>query len=132
MKYKIMIVEDNPMNMRLMEMTLGIQNYTLLKATSGEQALDVIGTEQPDLIIMDMQLPGMSGFEVTRRLKETPSVKTIPIIGITAFAMKGDEEKVLEAGCSIYLSKPINTRELPKTIADMLAHNHRIAPGQEG
>ena len=121
MKEKILIVEDNPQNMRLMEMTLRAKNYTLLKATDGEEALDVAGREQPDLIIMDVSLPGMSGLEVTRKLRETAVFSQTPIIGVTAYAMKGDKERVLEAGCDAYLSKPINTRELPEVVAKMLA-----------
>ena len=121
MKEKILIVEDNPQNMRLIEMTLRAKNYTLLKATDGEEALDVAMRERPDLIIMDIQLPGMNGLEVTRKLRETPAFSHTPIIGVTAYAMKGDREKVIESGCDAYLSKPINTRELPEVIAEMLS-----------
>ena len=121
MKEKILIVEDNPQNMRLIEMTLRARNYTLLKATDGEEALDVAMRERPDLIIMDIQLPGMNGLEVTRKLRETPAFSHTPIIGVTAYAMKGDREKVIESGCDAYLSKPINTRELPEVIAEMLS-----------
>jgi len=125
MEYKILIVEDNPLNMRLMEMTLRAQNYTLLKATDGQGGLEIAEREQPDLIIMDVNLPGMSGLEVTRKIRETPALKQTLIIGITAYAMKGDKEKVLEAGCDAYLSKPINTRELPLIIAEMLAQSQK-------
>jgi len=121
MKEKILIVEDNPQNMRLIEMTLRARNYTLLKATDGEEALDVAMRERPDLIIMDIQLPRMNGLEVTRKLRETPAFSHTPIIGVTAYAMKGDREKVIESGCDAYLSKPINTRELPEMIAEMLS-----------
>ena len=120
MKKKILVVEDNPMNMRLIEMTLNAQNYTLLKATDGQEALAIARREQPDLIIMDINLPGINGLEVTRKLRETPEFKDTPIIGITAYAMKGDKEKVLEAGCDAYLSKPVDTRQLPVIIAEML------------
>ena len=101
-------------------MTLRARNYTLLKATDGEEALDMAIRERPDLIIMDIQLPKMNGLEVTRKLRQTPEFSQVPIIAITAYAMKGDEERFLEAGCDAYLSKPINTRELPKIIAEML------------
>ncbi len=101
-------------------MTLRARNYTLLKATDGEEALDMAIRERPDLIIMDIQLPEMSGLEVTRKLRQTPEFSQVPIIAITAYAMKGDEERFLEAGCDAYLSKPINTRELPKIIAEIL------------
>ncbi len=120
MSARILIVEDNPQNMRLLEMVLRVKNYTLLKATDGEEALDVAMREHPDLIIMDIQLPKMNGLEVTRKLRETPAFRYTPIIAITAYSMKGDRERVIESGCNAYLSKPINTRELPEMIAGML------------
>jgi len=119
-KEKILIVEDNPQNMRLLKMVLRAGNYTLLMATDGEEALDVAMKEHPDLIIMDIQLPKVNGLEVTRKLRETPAFSRTPIIGVTAYAMKGDKERVIESGCDAYLSKPINTRELPEVIAGML------------
>ena len=125
MKGKILVVEDNPLNMKLLEMVLRAKNYTLLKATDGEEALDMAMREQPDLIIMDIQLPKMSGLEVTRKLRETPAFSHTPIIGVTAYAMKGDKEKVIESGCDAYLSKPINTRELPEVIAKMLLRRQK-------
>ena len=121
MKEKILIVEDNPQNMKLSEMILGVKGYTLLRATDGEEALDMAMKERPDLIIMDVWLPKMNGLEVTRRLRETPAFSRTPIIAVTAYAMKGDREKVIESGCDAYLSKPIDTRELPEVIAEMLA-----------
>ena len=125
MKEKILIVEDNPLNMRLLKMVLRAENYTLLMATDGEEALDVAMREQPDLIIMDIQLPKMNGLEVTRKLRETPAFNHTPIIAITAYAMKGDRERIIESGCDAYLSKPINTRELPEMIAEMLLQRQK-------
>ena len=125
MKEKILIVEDNPQNMRLLEIVLRAKNYTLLKATDGEEALDMAMREQPDLIIMDIQLPRINGLVVTRKLRETPAFSHTPIIGVTAYAMKGDKERVIESGCDAYLSKPINTRELPGVIAEMLLHRQK-------
>jgi len=122
---RILIVEDNPQNMRLLEMVLRAKNYTLLKATDGEEALDIAIRERPDLIIMDIQLPKMNGLEVTRKLRETPAFSHTPIIAITAYAMKGDKERVIESGCDAYLSKPINTRELPEMIAEMLLQRQK-------
>ena len=101
-------------------MTLRAKDYTLLKATDGEEALAMATRDRPDLIIMDIQLPKMSGLEVTRRLKQMPEFSHVPIIALTAYAMKGDWEECIEAGCDTYLSKPINTRELPGTIAETL------------
>jgi len=120
MKKKILIVEDNPQNMRLLEMLLGAKGYTLLKAIDGEEAVNLATSERPDLIIMDIQLPKMNGLEATRQLRQSPDFSHTPIIAITAYAMKGDREKLLAAGCDAYLSKPINTRELPGIISEML------------
>ena len=125
MNEKILIVEDNPQNMRLMEMILRAKNYTLLKAVDGEEALDVATKEWPDLIIMDVWLPKMSGLEVTKKLRKNPSFRRTPIIGVTAYAMKGDKEKIIEAGCDVYMSKPINTRELPEVIIEMLSRRQK-------
>jgi len=128
MREKILIVEDNPQNMRLVEMSLRVKNYTLLKATDGEEALDMAIGERPDLIIMDIQLPKMSGLEVTRKLRETPAFSHTPIIGVTAYAMKGDKKRIIESGCDAYLSKPINTRELPGMVTEMLSQRQKDNP----
>ena len=128
MKKKILIVEDNPENMRLLEMTLRARGYTLLKATDGEKALDISMRKRPDLIIMDIQLPKMNGLEVTKKLRETPAFSHTPIIGLTAYAMKGDEERIIEAGCDAYLSKPIDTRELREVISKMLSQRQKDNP----
>ncbi len=121
MKEKILIVEDHLLHMKLMEMTLRSQNYTLLKATSGEEALDMALREQPDLILMDIRLPQMSGFEVTKKLRQNPEFRHTPIIALTAHAMAGDRESVINSGCDTYLSKPVDTRRLPGIVAQMLS-----------
>ena len=121
-------MEDNPQSMRLIEMTLRAGNYILCKATDGEEALEVATRERPALIIMDIQLPKLSGLEVTRRLRRMPEFSHIPIIALTAYAMKGDKEKFIEAGCDAYLSKPINTRELPGIINEMLLSRKQDSP----
>ncbi len=121
MDEKILIVEDNPQNMRLIEMTLRSQRLSLLKATDGEQALKMAINEKPDLIIMDMRLPRMDGFEVTKKLRTMARFTNTPILGLTAYAMNGDEGRVIACGCDAYLSKPIDTRELPRVITQMLA-----------
>lgn len=125
MQDKVMIVEDNPQNMKLIEMLLRAKSYVLLKARDGEEALDVATREKPDLIVMDMQLPKMSGIEVTKRLRQMPVFSQIPIIALTAYAMRGDKERFLEAGCDAYISKPINTRELPEIIDQMLQEHKK-------
>ncbi len=132
MNKRILIVEDSPQNMRLMEMTLKAKNYTLLKATDGEEALDMATRERPDLIIMDVQLPKLNGLEVTRKLRDTVEFSHIPIIAITAFAMKGDKERAIEAGCDVYLTKPIDTRQLPGMIAEMLLQRQKIKSSTNG
>ncbi len=129
MSKKILIVEDNPQNMRLIEMALSAKSYTLLEATNGEEALEVAKKERPDLIIMDIQLPKMSGLEVTRKLREIPEFNRTPIIAVTAYAMKGDKEKALDAGCNAYLSKPISARDLPNLIAKMLLQRQEEGKG---
>lgn len=128
MKEKILIVEDNPQNMRLVEMTLQTEGYILLKASDGEEAMDIATRERPDLIIMDMHLPKMSGLEVTRKLRKLPAFSRTPIIALTAYAMKGNKEKFIKNGCDAYLSKPINTRELPKVISEMLVASAKRYP----
>jgi two-component system cell cycle response regulator DivK len=120
LKEQILIVEDNPLNMRLIEMTLRPKGYRLLGATDGEKALDMAIKEKPDLIIMDIQLPKVSGLEVTKRLRQMPAFDHIPIIAVTAHAMKGDEAEIIDAGCDAYLPKPINTRQLPVVITKLL------------
>ena len=121
MSKKILIVEDNPVHMRLIEMTLRANNYTLLKATDGEEALDIAIRERPDLILMDLNLPETTGFEVTKKLRENLVFHHTPIIALTAYPMRGDRERIVDSGCDAYLTKPINTRELPRTIAEMLS-----------
>jgi CheY-like chemotaxis protein len=125
MKEKILIVEDNPQNMKLFEMILRAKSYTLLKATDGDEALDMALRERPDLIIMDIMLPKKSGLVVTKKLRETPAFNHIPIIAITAYAMKGDKERFTIDGFDAYLSKPINTRELPEMVTKMLRQRQK-------
>ena len=128
MPKKILIVEDDPKSMKVIMMVLKPHGYTLLEASDGEEALEIAVRDKPDLIMMDMQLPKMSGLEVTRRLKQMPAFNHTPIIAVTASAMKGDREKMIEAGCAAYLSKPINTRELPEVVAEMLSQRQKITP----
>jgi len=125
MPQKILVVEDNPQNMKVVEMTLRPHGYVLLEAIDGEEALKVVDSDRPDLIIMDIQLPKMDGLEVTRKLRQVPDFSHIPIIAVTAYAMKGDEDKAIEAGCDAYLPKPVNTRELPRIVAEMLLSRTR-------
>ena len=120
MAEKILIVEDNRLNLKLLLATLRPYGYIIFEATDGEEALEVAVREKPALIIMDIQLPKLNGLEATRRLRQMPAFKYIPIIVITAYAMKGDREKFMAAGCDIYLPKPIDTIELPDVVARVL------------
>jgi len=115
--------------MKLVEMTLRARGYVLLKAIDGEEALDMAIRERPNLIIMDINLPGITGFEVSKKLRKNPVFNHTPIIAITAYAMARDREMVIEAGCDAYLSKPINTRELPGKVTEMLLRRQKIVPG---
>lgn len=119
-------MEDNPQNMKVIELLLRTKSYTLLKAVDGEEALDMATREQPDLIVMDIQLPKLSGLEVTKILRQMPDFSHTPIIALTAYAMKGDKERFIEAGCDAYLSKPISTHELPAMIDKMLQQRQKV------
>ncbi|MFD2678412.1 response regulator [Camelimonas lactis] len=108
MSKTILIVEDNELNMKLFGDLLEAHGYQTLKTAQGSEALELARAHKPDLILMDIQLPDVSGLEVTRWIKEDPALKHIPVIAVTAFAMKGDEERIREGGCEGYLSKPIS------------------------
>jgi CheY-like chemotaxis protein len=120
MSQKIPVVEDNDRNRRLMKMLLKANGYEVIEAATGKEAMDYLEQQKPDLILMDIQLPNTDGLELTRKIKSAVETRDIPIVAVTAYAMKGDEERILEAGCDAYASKPINTRELPLLIADIL------------
>jgi two-component system cell cycle response regulator DivK len=120
MNEKILIAEDNPTNMRLVQMILRGKGYTLRKATNGEEALEVALKERPDLVVMDVQLPKLSGLEVIRKLRQTSDFSRVPVIAVTAYAMKGDKEKFIKAGFDAYMSKPLDVHGLPLVIAGML------------
>lgn len=117
---KILVVEDNQMNLELASDLLEAHGYRVVPAKGGREALEVAQREQPDLILMDLQLPEMDGLEATRLLKQGESTKHIIVVALTAHAMLGDEEKTREAGCSGYIPKPINTREFAGVIAGFL------------
>ena len=116
MTKKILIVEDNELNMKLFNDLLAAHGYETLPTRDGLEALDIARREHPDLIIMDIQLPGISGLEVTKMIKSDESTKSIPVIAVTAFAMKGDENKIREGGCEAYVAKPIRIDELVSVV----------------
>jgi CheY-like chemotaxis protein len=119
----ILVVDDNPTNLKLLSYLLSSKGYEVRTANDAEQALSMLesGTFRPKLILMDIQLPGMDGLELTRRLKASPDTRDVIILAVTAYAMKGDEERTRAAGCDGYIAKPIDTRTLPKVIADHLS-----------
>jgi CheY-like chemotaxis protein len=116
----ILIVDDNPVNLKLARVVLAGEGYTVRTAADADEALAVLQTFEPQLILMDVQLPGMDGLELTRRLKADPRTREVRIVGLTAYAMKGDAERVLEAGCDGYIPKPIDTRTFPGLVAGYL------------
>lgn len=116
----ILIVEDNELNMKLFNDLLEAHGYKTLQTRSGFEALELARRHRPDLILMDIQLPEVSGIEVTRWIKEDDALQHIPVIAITAFAMKGDEEKIRQGGCEAYLSKPISIVKFLKTVRTYL------------
>jgi CheY-like chemotaxis protein len=113
----ILVVDDNPTNLRLLRLLLSGESYAVRTAGDAGEALAVLKEFRPRLILLDLQMPGMNGFELARRLKSDAATQDIVIVALTAYAMKGDEEKAREAGCDGYVSKPIDTRALPALIA---------------
>ena len=116
----ILIVEDNELNMKLFHDLLEAHGYSTLQTPDGLSALELAREHRPDLILMDIQLPEVSGLEVTKWLKEDEELRAIPVIAVTAFAMKGDEEKIIEGGCEAYISKPISVNSFLQTIDSFL------------
>ncbi len=116
MAQTILIVEDNELNMKLFRDLLEAQGYNVIQTRDGMQALDLARSERPDLIVMDIQLPQVSGLEVTKWIKADDDLKHIPVVAVTAFAMKGDEEKIREGGCEAYVAKPISVNDFLSTI----------------
>jgi two-component system, cell cycle response regulator DivK len=109
---KVLIVEDNPANMTLATFLVRTAGHTVISATDAEAGLTLARAEQPDLILMDIQLPGMDGLEAARQLKRDHATRAIPVIALTALAMKGDEERIRAAGCDGYIAKPLAYRDL--------------------
>lgn len=116
----ILIVDDNPINLKLEKILLTVEGYDVRTAADAEEALRLLEAYRPRLIMMDLQLPGMTGLELTRKLKSTKEYKDIIVLAVTAYAMKGDKEKAMAAGCDGYITKPIDTKTLPAVIANYL------------
>ena len=117
----VLIVEDNELNMKLFNDLLEAHGYYTLQTKDGVEALRMARTHRPDLILMDIQLPEVSGLEVTKWLKEDDDLRTIPIIAVTAFAMKGDEQKIRDGGCEAYIAKPISVASFMNTVERFLS-----------
>ena len=123
MTKKVLIVEDNELNMKLFHDLLEAHGIDTVQIRDGNRAYELAIEHKPDLIIMDIQLPEISGLEVTRKLKENPELKQVPVIAVTAFAMKGDEQKIREGGCEDYISKPISVSRFIEVVKKHLSKN---------
>lgn len=124
---RILIVDDNATNLKLVAYLMRANGYEVDTALDAESALEALRAHRPDVILMDIQLPGIDGLELTRRLKADSGTREIVIIAVTAYAMKGDQDKALAAGCDDYITKPIDTRALPDTIARHLAKRETLS-----
>jgi len=118
---RILLVEDNAANRRMAEFLLKSKGMVVIEAETAAAAIELARVERPDLILMDVQLPGMDGYAATRAIKADPSTRHIPVVAMTAYAMTGDRDRALEAGCDGYITKPIDTKEFPATVARYLA-----------
>jgi CheY-like chemotaxis protein len=119
MEYKtILVVEDNELNMKLVRSVLQIENYQIIEAENAEKGIQLASDHHPDLILMDIQLPGMDGLKAAELISNDENLKDIPIVALTSYAMEGDKEKALAAGCVGYITKPIETRGFSETIAE--------------
>ncbi|MFI5339821.1 MAG: response regulator [Candidatus Methylomirabilales bacterium] len=119
---RILLIEDNAINRRLAQFLLKSQGYEVWEVTSAPEAFESLKERQPDLILMDIQLPGMDGLTATRQLKADPTTRDIPVLVVTSYAMKGDEAKAFEAGCSGYVTKPIDKRVFLEAVAKALGN----------
>lgn len=124
----ILVVDDNAQNLKLARVMLRTEGYEVRTAVDAEEALELLAGYTPDLILMDIQLPGMDGLELTRRLKGDPARRKILVIALTAYAMKGDHERALAAGCDGYLAKPIDVETLSTTVGAMLSGRRLGSP----
>ena len=117
----VLVVEDNELNMKLFHDLLEVQGYNIVQTNDGRDALELARQHRPDLILMDIQLPEISGLDITRSIKADDELSTIPVIAVTAFAMKGDEERIRNGGCEAYIAKPISVVSFLETVDRFLA-----------
>jgi two-component system, cell cycle response regulator DivK len=125
----ILVVDDNPLNLKLAHVILSAAGYDVRTAVDAEDALKLLTSFAPRVILMDVQLPGMDGLDLTRQLKADPTRRSIVIIAVTSYAMKGDQEKALAAGCDDYMSKPIDVQGLLRVVAQHLARTDHLTDG---
>jgi len=112
----ILVVDDNPLNVKLLRILLTKEGYEVQTAPDAEEALRLLATYRPKLILLDIQLPGMDGFQLVRKLRADPSLRSVKVVAVTSYAMKGDEQKAIDAGFDGYIPKPIDTRALPDAV----------------
>jgi CheY-like chemotaxis protein len=124
----ILLVDDNPTNMKLLSFVLSSRGYDVREAVDAFHAMSILETFRPRMILMDVQLPGMDGLELTRRLKADERTRDIAIVAVTAYAMKGDEQKARDAGCDGYITKPVDTRALLRIVADCVRGDEGVPP----
>lgn len=120
MPYRILVIEDNPNNRLLVRDSLSFKGYAVLEAENGEDGVSIARQERPDLVLLDIQMPGMDGFAVLRALRAEPVTRELPVVALTALAMRGDQEKILVAGFNGYLAKPFCLEELIRTVQRFL------------
>jgi two-component system cell cycle response regulator DivK len=127
---RILVAEDNPANRELLRERLEASGYSVTEACNGQEALDMIAQSQPDLLLLDISMPVLDGFATVRKIRENPQLSALPILAVTAYAMRGDRENVLNAGFDGYLSKPINARDLASELERLLRlrEDRRAAP----
>ena len=125
----ILVVEDNPSNLKLVSELLRKEGHHVLDASSGEMALQIIREVHPDLVLMDIQLPGMDGLEITRILKDDPGTAAIPVVALTAHAMRSDQERARDAGCVGFIAKPFDTRGFARRVTDYLVEDPGVMTG---
>jgi CheY-like chemotaxis protein len=124
--WKILVIEDNPLNLELVRDILIAEGYEVIEAGDGTSGIEIAQLERPDLILMDLQLPGMDGLETTRRIRADRQMASVPILAVTAHAMKGDEQRALAAGCTGFVAKPIRVREFATAVARALKRERSV------
>jgi CheY-like chemotaxis protein len=129
MKYNILIIEDDEMNLDMITQRLELRGYRVLGASGGLDGIDLAREEQPDLILMDVNLPEIDGWETTRRLKADPATRHIPVVALTAHAMVSDRDKALQAGCDDYETKPVDFQRLLSKIGALLVNRQTLIQG---